>query len=331
MALLRSGPGILMCGGLRRRARKCIARERPHEPEERGLARRVFPAIRICLGNIYRTINPVVATASIYSLRLIQEAKASKRILAERYQMDEPRIQNTGGEPRRRVDIYLGIHKGLRALMANTLLALGRVDCSDDWKFEQALDQVSRLLQMCASHLAAENKWVHPAIESKLPGATQVAANGHVEHDLQISQLYLTLETLRGSVPALREDGTHQLYKQLALFVAENFQHMNVEETHHNAILWSHYTDSEIARLQEQLVADAPPEEKMFMARWLVPFVNPMERMALVSKMRASAPPAAFHAMLEIVRPGLSDDEWAKLHWALGPLATSAPDSEIPN
>ena len=32
----------------------------------------------------------------------------------------------------------------------------------------------------------------------------------------------------------------------LALFIADNFQHMHVEETAHNAVLWARYTDAEL-------------------------------------------------------------------------------------
>ncbi|MDO8280703.1 MAG: hypothetical protein Q7T63_21630, partial [Burkholderiaceae bacterium] len=52
-----------------------------------------------------------------------------------------------------RFDMYTGIHKALRALMADTLLALGRMDPRDEADVAQASQRVLELLDFCGSHL----------------------------------------------------------------------------------------------------------------------------------------------------------------------------------
>ena len=49
----------------------------------------------------------------------------------------------------------------------------------------------------------------------------------------------------RHSPPALSQRA-HCAYRRLSRFVAENFEHMLVEETRHNAALWELYTDAEL-------------------------------------------------------------------------------------
>ena len=88
---------------------------------------------------------------------------------------------------------------------------------------------------------------------------------------------------------------------------------MYVEETAHNAVLWARYTDAELIDIHNALVASIPPEEMMFAVRWMAPFLNPAERAAMLGDMRAQAPAPAFAAALEVVRPHLSEREWAKL------------------
>jgi hypothetical protein len=56
----------------------------------------------------------------------------------------------------------------------------------------------------------------------------------------------------------------------------------------------------------------------MFVLRWMVPFMNPAERAAMLGDMRAHAPAPAFAAALDVVRPHLSEREGAKLDVALG-------------
>ena len=46
-----------------------------------------------------------------------------------------------------------------------------------------------------------------------------------------------------------------RVQRQLALFVAENLHHMQIEETTHNDLLWESYSDAEIQANEQRLVA----------------------------------------------------------------------------
>ena len=217
-----------------------------------------------------------------------------------------------------RVDMYSGIHKALRACMADALSALGRLDPDDAQDVASASSRMTELLDFCESHLEHENAFVHRAIEARAPGAAAAVAHDHVEHEQHIGQLRTLVQALDTAPAEARAVVVQQLYRQLALFIAENFRHMNVEETAHNAVLWARYTDAELVAIHDDLVASIPPQKMMKIARWLVPSMSPAERLALASDMRVKAPPPAFEAMLDVVRPHLSAGEWAKLASGLG-------------
>ncbi|MGA0570319.1 hemerythrin domain-containing protein [Variovorax sp. VNK109] len=217
-----------------------------------------------------------------------------------------------------RVDLYVGIHKALRALMTDTLVAVGRMDTADDLDTAQITHRVLELMDFCIAHLGHENEFIHTAIEARASGASGVIARDHEGHEKEISRIaraatgLLQLPGDARAVPALA------LYRELALFIAHNFEHMHVEETAHNAVLWSRYTDAELVDIHNRLVASIPPAEMMFVLRWLVPFMNPAERLEMMADMQRHAPPPAFEAALEIARPHLSDIEWGKLMRGLG-------------
>lgn len=217
-----------------------------------------------------------------------------------------------------RVDMYGGIHKAMRACMADALLALGRVDPEDAAELAVATARVMDLLDLCESHLQHENDFVHRAIEARAAGASDAIAHDHEEHREHIAQLRALTLAMRTAGAGAAPVVTQQLYAQLALFVAENFRHMHVEETAHNAVLWARYTDAELIELHDELVASIPPEQMMRIARWLVPAMNPAERLGLLSDVRSKAPAPAFEAMLEVARPHLTAGEWAKLARGLG-------------
>lgn len=232
--------------------------------------------------------------------------------------IDIQELQQVAAAQQPRMDMYSGIHKALRAMMADTLLAVGRMDADDGLERAQTTQRVMALLDMCASHLKHENEFVHTAIEARAPGASAAIAQDHETHVQHISELADAATALLNAPQAIRAALVQQLYRGLALFMADNFQHMHVEETAHNAVLWARYTDAELIDIHNALVASIPPEEMMRVARWLVPFMNPAERTALLADMQANAPAPAFAAVLDVARPHLSDNEWAKLTRSLG-------------
>ena len=217
-----------------------------------------------------------------------------------------------------RMDMYAFIHKALRAYMSDTLVGLGRVDTQDDLELAQACARVQQLLEFCRSHLRHENGFVHPAMERHAPGSAAAIEQEHLGHEQAIATLATATAALLDCPRARRAPVAHALYQQLALFVAHNFEHMHQEETAHNAVLWAHYSDAELATIEGALVASIPPDEMQVVLRWMLPFMAPAERAAMLDGMRSHAPAPVFEGALQIVRPHLSDAEWAKLARALG-------------
>ena len=224
--------------------------------------------------------------------------------------------QVTAVQPRE--DMYAAIHKALRAFMADTLLALGRADLDDAAELERATAQVVALVDVCLAHLQHENDFVHPAIEARAAGASAAIAHDNVDHVREIGHLRAAALALRSTDPAVRPAAAHALYRALAVFIADNMLHMDIEETAHNAVLWSRYTDAELVAIHDALVASIPPQEMMTVLRWMLPFMRPTERLGMLADMRAKAPPPVFAAVVDIVRVHLTVKEWGHLARGLG-------------
>jgi hypothetical protein len=231
--------------------------------------------------------------------------------------IDTQELREVGATEAPRLDMYAGIHKALRALMADTLLAVGRMDFTDELELAQTTQRVVELLDFCRSHLEHENQFVHTAMEARAPGSTAVGAAEHREHESHLLELAHAVEALRAAPAAQRVTLAQDLYRRLGLFLAGNFEHMNVEESSHNAVLWARYTDAELHGIHNALLASIPPQEMMFAIRWMVPYMNPVERAGMLGGMKANAPAPAFEAAIETVRPHLTQREWEKLARAL--------------
>lgn len=214
-----------------------------------------------------------------------------------------------------RVDLYAPIHKALRAFMGDTLGRIGRIDGDDRADFDAALGQLETLLDLCRSHVVHENHDIHTAIEARRPGASTRVESEHDEHLEAIAALGADVAALRALPTAA---AAHRLYRQLALFVADNFRHMNVEETVHNQALWAAYDDAELLGIHARLLASVPPAEMALVLRWMVPAMTPAERAGMFGGMQQQMPAPALQGLLDTVRPHLDDTAWAKLARALG-------------
>jgi len=218
-----------------------------------------------------------------------------------------------------RYDMYAQIHKGLRSFMADALCRIGRIDPLDEVELAEAAAQLRGLLALSRGHLEHENDFVHAAMEARRPGSTGQAAHEHVHHLRSIESLEAELGALERAEGDARAAGALELYRGLALFVAENLEHMHHEETAHNAVLWDAYSDAELEAIERALVASVAPDEMAAVARWMLPAMSAPERAAKLSDMRPAMPPQAFAGILAMLKAQLSERDWYKLGAALGP------------
>jgi hypothetical protein len=190
--------------------------------------------------------------------------------------------------------------------MTDTLIALGRTDAADEAALRDACDRTVELMEMCERHLEHENRFIHAALQLRCPGVCDAVAREHEDH-LRVTQQLSDAARGMAAVPADQRAGAmHALYLALALFVADNLQHMHAEETRHNAALWAAYDDLELIALHDALVASIPPQEMM-------QAVNATERLGLLNDLQTKAPAPVFDAVLDLARLRLNQADFARL------------------
>ena len=236
--------------------------------------------------------------------------------------IEERRQRAQAAAQGQRFDLYSPIHKGIRAFMASTLEAAGRMDWTDAQDVATNLQEVRSLLGFLRSHLHHENQFLHPALEARRPGSACRTAAEHVDHGRALEALEAAILAVERAAGAARAQAAQQLYRELALLVADNIEHMQVEETENNAALWAAYSDAELVALHEALLATISPAEMSVAMRWMVPAMAPAERAGLLAEIQAKLPAEAFAGLLAALQPHLSAREWAKLTAAIGPVAS---------
>jgi hypothetical protein len=229
---------------------------------------------------------------------------------------ESPRVLPQPGTAR--FDLYTAVHKGLRAAMSDTLLAVGRLDWADPDEVAEVLATVRTLLAMCRDHLEHEERRVHTAMEERCPGSSAQTAADHRDHRAAFVALEADIRAVERASTERRAAEALRLYRQLAVFIGENFLHMHTEEVENTAILWQTFTDADLAGIHQAIVGSIAPEQMAIHMRWMVPSLSPAERAALLNGMQQKAPAPVFEGMLAAVRPHLGCADWAKLMTALG-------------
>lgn len=217
-----------------------------------------------------------------------------------------------------RYDIYRLIHKGLRFRMAGILQQIGCVDSSDDEEFSSLIDGIASLLKMCQAHVKHENHFVHSAMEARAAGSSQVVADQHLQHEQELATLISRLDELQRAERTARAELIHHYYRDYALWLADNFVHMEQEEREHNACLWTHYSDAEIQSIENNLVASIAPHILPLMTQAMLEGMSPDERSAFLATLQAEAPKEIFDATVSALAPALPVGHWKKLQQVLG-------------
>lgn len=217
-----------------------------------------------------------------------------------------------------RFDIYALIHKGLRACLSHNLVTIGQLDWTDSDEVAAVMDEVADLMDFCRLHVEKESTYVHTAMEKRRPGSSDGAAEDHEHHLRDIDALTAQAFTLRRLPVLRREEAVHTLYQQLARFVADNLEHMAMEERDHNRILWDTHSDEEIMAIERAIVASQSPQDAQRSLRWMLTAMRPTERAGFLTAMRQNAPSEVFDDVMGRLRSLLPERDLLKLYAALG-------------
>ena len=217
-------------------------------------------------------------------------------------------------------DLYLFVHKGLRAFLGDTLNRCGRMDVADSAEVADTLAQVRGLVEICRTHLHKEEEFLHPAMEARRPGSAGETQGDHASQLGTFADIEANVRAVEEATGAERAAAALRLYHHLALFVAENLEHMHIEETENNEVLWAAYSDEELRALQKELVGSIPPAEMAVFMRWMIPAMAPAERALLLTGIKQYTPAEVFTKTVTGLKVHLTERDWNKLMAALAGL-----------
>jgi iron-sulfur cluster repair protein YtfE (RIC family) len=197
-----------------------------------------------------------------------------------------------------RYNIFLQVHKGLKALLYDTAL---KVQHTDFWNVEEAEDTIERINEVVSlfeKHAHSEDTYVFPAVEKYEPSVADAFEQEHVkDHFLgQLLEESLALYQNAAIITEKAEAGK-QIQSAFIKFMVFNIEHMAKEEDVINPILWRYNTDSEIMAITQQIVANIPQEDMAQFSKWMIRGLNNAEITGWLKGVEKNAPEPVFQSL----------------------------------
>ncbi len=207
-----------------------------------------------------------------------------------------------------RVDLYVTVHKGLRARLFDTCIELARCDFGSASDARAALDAYRRTVGFLHEHHEHEDTHVATLI-APLPGELLASiTQQHEAVDASIAELD-ALADAGGGAP---------LVARFQRFLVEYLAHMQHEETVVLPALWARYSDDELAAVRGRVQGSIPPARFMEWMELMLPALNLDERAGMLGGMKAAAPPPVFEAASAVAARVLGTARWSAVQARLG-------------
>jgi hypothetical protein len=176
-----------------------------------------------------------------------------------------------------RVDLFITIHKGLRAQLFELAADAARVDVTSTPAVDAIADKVERVLAFLDEHASLEDRFVIPQVRALDPDLADELARDHRALDAVQTEVGLAADAISLADLSQRPLAGAQLARVINHLVAVQLLHMNREETEVNATLWAGLDDATLAGLRAAMAGSLPRER---FAEWMAivrPTLNPTE------------------------------------------------------
>jgi hypothetical protein len=210
-----------------------------------------------------------------------------------------------------RYNTFYKIHKGLRALLAETTLQFQRTEPADEIAANEMTDRLEFVLKFFELHANAEDSFFNQPLEALDKDVAHLFEQEHQEDHRLSEELAKRIDDFKfATTRGEREMYWKELYYLFQEFTAFNLYHMNKEEKKLNASLWKHYSDEQIKKTEQALVQSFTPEKMAMSARVILKGATNKEVSDWLKEVSASAPVPVYQLLYNLAERELPEARW---------------------
>lgn len=213
-----------------------------------------------------------------------------------------------------RYNMFLQVHKGLKALLYETALQVQHTDFWNVDEAEHVIEKINEVVRLFEKHAHSEDTIVFPAIEKYEPSVKDAFEQEHVQ-DLILGQRLERAIRAYDDAPVIVEkaEAGKQLEAAFLDFMVFNIEHMVKEEKVINPILWRYYTDDELHAITHTIVSQVPPEYMSRYSKWMMRGLNNLEISAWLREVEKNAPEPVFQGLFATAESELPERRFRQI------------------
>jgi hypothetical protein len=170
-----------------------------------------------------------------------------------------------------RFNLFKSVHKGLRALLADTLMQLQQTDFLIEAQANVAFERIKLVLLLMHRHTKWEDDILFQKLGANALSMTSYFTNQHYHTDaLTLNMDILICGFEEAKANSEKEAVANNLLNAFVEFVAYNFNHMTMEEQLINPLLWSTHSDNELQVLQLQHLSNSSSKREQVFLQWIL-------------------------------------------------------------
>lgn len=162
-----------------------------------------------------------------------------------------------------RFDIYGLIHKAQRKYLFDLSSLIAKADPLDTKQIHEIEEKVAFIVRHLQEHAENEHTFIHPLLKA-IDSADAVLDEQHDDLEQKLDHL----------LASSKARDLKKLYVALNNFIATYLEHLALEESLQESVLWQHYTDAQILEAMKKFLASKSQEALLKDSEFMVPTMN---------------------------------------------------------
>ncbi|MFD2203233.1 hemerythrin domain-containing protein [Shivajiella indica] len=209
-----------------------------------------------------------------------------------------------------RLNPYLLPHKGLRYVLGKVTILAGNLDQSKHEEVDKLKALSQELFYLLETHAHVEDEMILPDLEKRCPGSTEENQEEHEYLEGLVNTLEQQVNELQAGSPPVK---FFDYFLDLSEFHSKYLAHMIYEERKILGLIWNFYSDEELMEQHHSIVSSFSPEKILRWFRYIIPALDPSERLMALGGLKANAPKEFFNQLMENIQSEMSERDFFAL------------------
>mgnify|MGYP000877186974 FL=1 len=205
---------------------------------------------------------------------------------------------------------YAASHKGLRYILSKFSLLSGRTNYSNLEQVQQLKKLGEEMFFLLTHHLNTENDNLLRPLEERVPGSSKHDLEDHERLELIQNELANQLAALDGTQDA---EAGHLFYLSFTNFHSQYLEHILQEELVTAPLLLANFTGEELQNNSMRIMQKVEFPVLLLSLKYIIPAQTEDENLKILRTFRKNAPQEAYEAVLNVIRPEMTELEFNTL------------------